>query len=72
MGAQMNVTEEELRNDRLVQRLLKNPNWEPAAEAAIAFYIRGEECPIPGWKKSSTWAQVKMVYDKLAARQDTE
>ncbi len=54
-----------LRNDPRVQRLLNNPNWEGAANAAIAFFVHGEACPIASWTRSSTWAQVKMVYEEL-------
>lgn len=55
-----------LANDSRIQRLLNNPNWKPAAEAAIRFFVDGESCPIASWRKSSTWAQVKMVYDELS------
>lgn len=58
-------SEAKLRADERIERLLKNPNWKPAAEAAIAFLYRGTNCPITSWKKSSTWAQVKMVYEEL-------
>jgi len=54
-----------LTNDPRVQRLLNNPNWQPAAQAAIKFLVDGVACPIASWRKSSTWAQVKMVWDEL-------
>jgi hypothetical protein len=54
-----------LANDSRIQRLFNNPNWKPAAEAAIKFFVDGEICPIASWRKSSSWAQVKMVYDEL-------
>ncbi len=57
--------EEALRRDPRVERLLKNPNWEGAANAAIAYLTRGEPCPIASWRKSSTWAQVEMVHGQL-------
>lgn len=60
-------TEARLRADERIERLLKNPNWKPAAEAAINYLYRGVNCPITSWKKSSTWAQVKMVFDELKA-----
>ena len=62
----MNFTEGELRQDPRIERLLINPNWRPAANAAIAFLFRGVECPITSWRKSSTWAQVKMVFDEMS------
>jgi len=62
----MKVTKETLETDPRIERLLKNPNWRPAAEAAMAYLLHGTECPINSWRKSSTWAQVKMVYDELA------
>ena len=54
-----------LQSDPRVERLLKNPNWKPAADAAMKFFLTGEDCPITSWKKSSTWAQVKMVWEEL-------
>jgi hypothetical protein len=51
-------------NDSRVQRLLMNPNWAPAAQAAIKYLTEGVECPIASWRKSSTWAQVKMVWEE--------
>ncbi len=54
-----------LTNDPRIQRLLSNPNWKPAAEAAMMFFLEGKSCPIASWKKSSTWAQVKMVWEEL-------
>jgi hypothetical protein len=65
----MKVTHDLLQADPRIERLLKNPNWRPAAEAAIAFLLKGEECPILSWKKSSTWQQVKMVHDEIQKRQ---
>jgi hypothetical protein len=62
----MKITQELLEADPIIERLLKNPNWRPAAEAAMAFFLRGVQCPIPSWRKSSTWLQVKMVFDKLS------
>ena len=62
----MKVTEEALKSDSRVDRLLKNPNWRPAAEAAIAHLLKGVECPIASWRKSSTWAQVEMVAKELS------
>ena len=60
--------EQEVRSDRRVERLLKNPNWAVAADAAIQFLIHGTECPIASWRKSSTWAQVEMVYKEVRSR----
>ena len=60
----MKLTEETLRSDSRIERLMKNPNWKPAAEAAMAFYLRGTDCPIISWQKSSSWAQVKMVWEE--------
>ena len=59
----MKVTEQVLRSDSRIERLLKNPIWRPAAEAAMAFYLQGTDCPIASWQRSSTWAQVKMVWE---------
>jgi hypothetical protein len=64
--AVMKLNEETLRSDPTVERLLKNPNWRPAAEAAIAYLLRSVDCPIASWRKSSTWAQVQMIYDRLS------
>jgi hypothetical protein len=64
----MKLTESLLREDPRIGRLLKNPNWKPAADAAMAFYFNGTVCPIESWQKSSTWAQVKMVYEELGKK----
>lgn len=64
----MTLTEETLKEDPRIDRLLKNPNWRPAAEAAMAFLFRGVNCPIASWRKSSTWAQVKMVFEELGGQ----
>ena len=58
--------EEHLRADRRVRRLLENRSYQGTAEAAIAFLIRGENCPVTSWRNSSTWTQVKMVHRELA------
>ncbi len=31
----------------------------------MKFFLEGQNCPIASWKKSSTWAQVKMVWEEL-------
>jgi hypothetical protein len=64
----MKNAEANLRQDSRIERLLKNPIWKPAAEAAMAFYLNGTECPIASWQKSSTWAQVKMVHEELSPK----
>jgi hypothetical protein len=55
-----------LLDHEIVQRLMNNPNWKPAAVAAVAFLVDGKRCPVPSWRRSSTWAQVQMVYDELS------
>jgi len=60
--------EQLIRQHPTVKRLLKNKNWKDAAEAAIAYFSHGQPCQVEGWKKSSTWAQVKMVFDELGHR----
>jgi hypothetical protein len=60
----MTATEEAIRSDSRIERLLKNPIWRPAAEAAMSFFLDGTKCPISSWQKSSTWAQVKMVWEE--------
>jgi hypothetical protein len=50
-----------LRDHSLIKRLMKNPNWKPAADAAIAELVDGKKCPVPSWKKSSTWMQVELA-----------
>jgi hypothetical protein len=49
----------------IVTRLLNNPNWAPAAHAAIAELVDGKRCPVNSWRKSSTWQQVQMVLDEI-------
>jgi hypothetical protein len=60
--------EHELRNDPRIQRLLRNAAWKPAAQAAIDRFIHGKDCQIQSWNRSSTWAQVEMVYKELTTR----
>ena len=67
----MKITREALTGHPIVQRLLANPNWKPAAEAAMDFFLDGTECPIASWKKSSTWSQVKFAWEKLSAAADS-
>jgi predicted RNase H-like HicB family nuclease len=59
-------TEQAIRQHPIVQRLLHNKNWRDAAEAAIAYYSRGQECQVESWKQSRTWAQVKMVCEEVS------
>jgi len=61
----MKITREQLTQDPRIQRLLKNPNWAPAAEAAMDFLFEGTDCPIASWRKSSTWQQVEYVAASL-------
>jgi hypothetical protein len=49
----------------IVLRLLNNPNWAPAARAAVAELVDGKKCPVTSWRKSSTWQQVKMALDEI-------
>jgi hypothetical protein len=64
----MKITEETLKSDPRIERLLKNPNWKGAADAAVAYMVKGTECPIASWRKSSTWAQVEMVAKELSSK----
>jgi hypothetical protein len=52
----------------LVVRLRKNPNWKPAVDAAVDYFIEGKEYPIVSFKRSSTWAQVRFAYEELRSR----
>ena len=68
----MQSNAEALRNKLLdhpiVQRLLNNPNWKPAAEAAVNHFIDHKKCIVPSWVKSSTWKQVQMAYEEITER----
>jgi len=61
----MKINRTTLTQDPRIQRLLNNPNWKPAAEAAMNYLLDGKHCPIGSWRKSSTWAQVEMVWAEL-------
>jgi hypothetical protein len=50
----------------IVIRLLNNPNWAPAARAAIGELVDGKKCPVTSWRKSSTWQQVQMALDEIS------
>jgi hypothetical protein len=58
----------ELEKHRIVDRLLKNPNWELTARAAIDKLVDGKECPVKSWPRSSTWQQVQMAFDQIKNR----
>jgi hypothetical protein len=62
------MTKDDLYSHPLVERLRKNPNWKPAADAAIDHFIDGKECRIASWKKSSTWDQLRLAYEELRSR----
>jgi hypothetical protein len=51
----------------IVMRLLNNPNWEPAARAAVAYFVDGKNCPVQSWRRSSTWQQVQMVFEEMTS-----
>jgi len=55
----MKITKAILIADPRVERLLKNPNWKHAAEAAMDYIFNGTECQI------ASWAQVTMVWEEL-------
>lgn len=54
-----------LLNHPLVERLRNNPNWKPAADAALDHFLDHKKCTVPSWIKSSTWKQVEMAYDEV-------
>jgi hypothetical protein len=59
------VLKQKLLEHPIVTRLLNNPNWAPAAHAAIAELVEGKRCPVNSWRRSSTWQQVQMVLDEI-------
>ncbi len=61
-------TRQELLGHSIVIRLLNNPNWAPAARAAIDELVDGKKCPVTSWRKSSTWQQVKMAFDEITEK----
>ena len=63
--ANMKITRNLIVSDPRIQRLLRNSIWEPVADAAMDYLLDGKDCPITSWKKSSTWAQVNMVWQEL-------
>ena len=54
-----------LLNHPIVERLRNNPNWKPAADAALDHFIDHKKCTVPSWVKSSTWKQVEMAFDEI-------
>jgi hypothetical protein len=69
MNQEKEALREKLLKHAIVIRLLNNPNWEPAARAAVAFLIDGKNCPVVSWRKSSTWQQVQMAFDEIKGDQ---
>jgi hypothetical protein len=63
--ASQESTKQRLLNHPIVTRLLNNPNWAPAARAAVAELVEGKKCPVTSWRKSSTWQQVQMAFDEI-------
>jgi hypothetical protein len=61
----MEDLERRLREDPIIRWILDDKNRSGPAEAAIAFFLRGEACPDPSWRRSSTWKQVQAVYQRL-------
>ena len=49
----------------LVTRLRRNPNWAPAADAAVDHFVDGKKCEVDSWIKSSTWTQVRLALDEI-------
>lgn len=49
----------------LVARLRRNPNWAPAADAAVDYFAFGKKCEVKSWEKSSTWTQVRVAFDEI-------
>jgi hypothetical protein len=60
------VLRQKLFEHPILKRLLNNPNWEPAARAAVAELVDGKRCPVTSWRKSSTWQQVQMALDEIS------
>lgn len=58
-----------LLNHPIVERLRNNPNWKPAADAAVDHFVDRKKCTIPSWIKSSTWKQVEMAFDEVMREQ---
>jgi hypothetical protein len=50
--------DQKLRGLEGVQRLLRNPNWSPTAEAALAYFVNGIPSPDDGWLRTGTWKQI--------------
>jgi len=68
MATNTDVLRNQLLDHPIVQRLLNNPNWKPAAVAAVDHLVDGKKCIVPSWVKSSTWKQVQMAYEELTHR----
>jgi hypothetical protein len=68
MANNTEVLKDQLLDHPLVQRLRNNPNWKPAAEAAVDYLIDKKKCTVPSWTKSSTWKQMEMAYEELRRR----
>ncbi len=59
------VLKQQLLAHPILTRLLNNPNWAPAARAAVAELLDGKRGPVTSGRKSSTWQQVQMALDEL-------
>lgn len=68
MSSNLEVLRNKLLDHPIVQRLRNNPNWKPAADAAIDHFVDNKKCIVPSWVKSSTWKQVQMAYEEITQR----
>jgi len=57
---------------RIVKRLLGNNNWATPAECAMDEIIDKIPTPVDKWRHTSTWAQVRMVYDQVEPEVEAE
>jgi hypothetical protein len=53
--------------DPVVKRLRNNRSWKPVADAALDYFVDGTPCLMP-WMESSTWKQIKVVFDEIAGK----
>jgi hypothetical protein len=62
------TVKQQLLANQIVTRLLDNRSWEPAARAAIDYFVDGKTCRVSSWSRSSTWKQVQMVFEDISKK----
>jgi hypothetical protein len=62
------LARETLLKHQNIKRLRRNANWQPAADAAIAFLFDGDTSGASIWSQTSTWRQVELAFRQIKSQ----